>query len=83
MQADPYRVRFVIIFDREGLRQHIARTDDARALLREIFVTAADFCPDETAGTLINQPAARQFFRARLLSQQVNRGLGRRLVRSC
>jgi hypothetical protein len=35
-----------------SLRQHLARTDDARALLREIFVSAADLCPDETAGTL-------------------------------
>ena len=35
-----------------SLRQHMARTDDARALLREIFVTAADLCPDQTAGTL-------------------------------
>lgn len=35
-----------------SLRAHMARTDDARALLREIFVTAADLCPDETAGTL-------------------------------
>jgi len=35
-----------------ALRQHMTRTDDARALLREIFVTAADLCPDETAGTL-------------------------------
>jgi hypothetical protein len=35
-----------------SLRQHLARTDDARALLREIFVTAADLCPDQTAGTL-------------------------------
>ena len=35
-----------------ALRQHMARTDDARALLREIFVTAADLCPDEVAGTL-------------------------------
>lgn len=35
-----------------SLRQHMARTDDARALLREIFVTAADLYPDETAGTL-------------------------------
>jgi hypothetical protein len=35
-----------------SLRQHMARTDDARALLREIFVTAADLCPDEAAGTL-------------------------------
>ena len=35
-----------------SLRQHMARTDDARALLREIFVAAADLCPDETAGTL-------------------------------
>lgn len=35
-----------------SLRQHMVRTDDARALLREIFVTAADLCPDEAAGTL-------------------------------
>ena len=35
-----------------SLRQHMARTDDARALLREIFVSAADLCPDENAGTL-------------------------------
>jgi hypothetical protein len=35
-----------------SLRQHLARTDDARALLREIFGTAADLCPDESAGTL-------------------------------
>jgi hypothetical protein len=35
-----------------SLRQHMARTDDARALLREIFVSAADLYPDETAGTL-------------------------------
>ena len=35
-----------------SLRQHMARTDDARALLREIFGTAADLCPDESAGTL-------------------------------
>ena len=35
-----------------SLRTYLARTDDARALLREIFVTAADLCPNETAGTL-------------------------------
>jgi hypothetical protein len=35
-----------------SLRAHMARTDDARALLREIFGTAADLCPDEAAGTL-------------------------------
>jgi hypothetical protein len=35
-----------------SLRQPRARTDDARALLRELFVSAADLCPDETAGTL-------------------------------
>ena len=37
-----------------GLRPRClcCRTDDARALLREIFVTAADLCPDQTAGTL-------------------------------
>jgi hypothetical protein len=35
-----------------SLRQHMARTDDARALLREIFVAPADLCPDEVTGTL-------------------------------
>jgi hypothetical protein len=35
-----------------SLRTYLARTDDARALLREIFVAAADLCPNETAGTL-------------------------------
>jgi hypothetical protein len=35
-----------------SLRAHMARTDDARALLREIFVTAADLSPDEAASTL-------------------------------
>ncbi len=35
-----------------SLRQYMKRTDDARALLRAIFVTEADICPDETAGTL-------------------------------
>ena len=35
-----------------SLRAHMTRTDDARALLREIFVTAADLSPDEAAGTL-------------------------------
>ena len=35
-----------------SMRQPLARTDDARAWLREIFVAAADLCPDETAGTL-------------------------------
>jgi len=35
-----------------SLRTDMARTDDARALLREIFVATADLCPDEIAGTL-------------------------------
>jgi hypothetical protein len=35
-----------------SLRQYMARTDDARALLREIFVAPADLCPDEVTGTL-------------------------------
>ncbi len=35
-----------------SLRTYRARTDDARALLREIFVAAADLYPNETAGTL-------------------------------
>jgi hypothetical protein len=40
-----------------SLRQQMARTDEARALWREIFVAAADLRPDETAGTLtVNLP---------------------------
>lgn len=35
-----------------SLRQHMARTNDARALLREIFVAPADLWPDETTKTL-------------------------------
>ena len=38
-----------------SLREHMARTDDARALLREIFCTEADIYPDESAGTLTVQ----------------------------
>lgn len=38
-----------------SLREHMARTDDARALLREIFQTEADLYPDESAGTLTVQ----------------------------
>lgn len=34
------------------LREVLARGDDTRALLREIFTTDADLIPDETAGTL-------------------------------
>lgn len=34
------------------LRDHLARSDDARALLRQIFTTEADLIPDEAAGTL-------------------------------
>jgi hypothetical protein len=34
------------------LREHLARGDDARALLRQIFVTEADLTPDPTANTL-------------------------------
>jgi len=34
------------------LREHLARGDDARALLRQIFVTEADLTPDLTANTL-------------------------------
>jgi hypothetical protein len=33
-------------------REHRARPDDVRALLREIFTTSADLTPDEAAGTL-------------------------------
>ena len=35
-----------------SLRAHLARTDEARAWWREIFVTAADLGPEEAAGTL-------------------------------
>ena len=34
------------------LREVLARSDDTRALLREIFTTEADLVPDEGAGTL-------------------------------
>jgi Transposase protein len=34
------------------LREHLARTDDARALLRQIFDTEVDLLPDLTANTL-------------------------------
>lgn len=34
------------------LRDHLARADDARALLRQIFTAEADLIPDEAAGTL-------------------------------
>jgi hypothetical protein len=34
------------------LREALARSDDARALLREIFTTDVDLIPDEGAGTL-------------------------------
>ncbi len=34
------------------LRDHLARGDDARALLRQIFTTGADLIPDQAAGTL-------------------------------
>ena len=34
------------------LREHLARTDDARALLRQIFDTETDLIPDLTANTL-------------------------------
>ena len=34
------------------LREQLARTDDARSLLRAIYTTEADLLPDETAGTL-------------------------------
>jgi hypothetical protein len=34
------------------LREHIARPDDARALLRQIFDTEADLTPDLTRNTL-------------------------------
>jgi len=35
-----------------SLREVMARPDDTRALLREIFFTEADLIPDEGAGTL-------------------------------
>jgi hypothetical protein len=34
------------------IREKLARTDDARVLLRAIYSTEADLLPDETAGTL-------------------------------
>jgi len=35
-----------------ALREHLARTDDARALLRQIYHTEVDLMPDEEAKTL-------------------------------
>jgi hypothetical protein len=34
------------------LREHLARSDDARALLRQIFLNEADLMPDLVANTL-------------------------------
>ena len=34
------------------LRQTVSRSDETRALLREIFATEADLLPDEASGTL-------------------------------
>jgi hypothetical protein len=34
------------------VREHLARTDDARALVRQIFETEADLIPDLNANTL-------------------------------
>ena len=34
------------------LRPHLAKEDEARALIREIFVSSADLEPDEQANTL-------------------------------
>ena len=34
------------------LREHLARSDDARTLVRQIFETEADLLPDLTAKTL-------------------------------
>ena len=36
----------------QALGEKMARTDDARALLRSIYTTEADLIPNETAGTL-------------------------------
>jgi len=34
------------------IRSHLAKTDEARALIRELFVSSADIIPNETEGTL-------------------------------
>ena len=34
------------------LRPHLAKEDEARAMIRELFVSSADLVPDETANTL-------------------------------
>ena len=34
------------------LRPHLAKEEEARALVRELFVSSADLEPDEKAGTL-------------------------------
>ncbi len=59
------------------LRERLARGDDARALLRQIFTTAADLIPDETVGTLtvrlhhLSSHAGDEA--ARSLAEQLNR----------
>jgi len=58
------------------LREIMARPDDTRALLREIFATEANLIPDETAGTLtvaLHHLANRASDEAaRFLAQQLN-----------
>jgi hypothetical protein len=58
------------------LREVLARSDDARALLREIFTTDVDLIPDAGAGTLtvrLHHPTNRASDKAvRFLAEQLN-----------
>ncbi len=38
------------------LRRHLAKEDEARALIRALFVASADLLPDQEAGTLNATP---------------------------
>lgn len=58
------------------LREVMARSDDTRALLREIFTSEADLIPDEEAGTLTvrlhHLPTRASDVAARFLAEHLN-----------
>ena len=60
------------------VRDFLARTDDARSLLREIYTTDADIIPDEEAGTL----TVRLHHLTNRLSDQAARDLAEHLNNS-
>ena len=59
-----------------SLREGMARSDDTRAVLREIFVTEADLIPDEGVGTLTiglhHLTSRASDAAARFLAEQLN-----------